>query len=81
MALNRAGDYERARAVLTAVADRIREYAGNDPELLAIIDELEREMPEFAMPMAEPARKAKTFAAYKLSHSRDFQGRAQKSQG
>ena len=81
VALNRAGDYERARAVLTAVADRIREYAGSDPELLAIIAELEREMPVFAASMPEPSRKAMAFEAYNLSHSRDFRGRARKSQG
>jgi Ca-activated chloride channel family protein len=79
VALNRTGDYEGARTVLRAVAERIREYADNDPELLAIIGELEREMPVFAALMAEPSRKAMAFGAYNMSRSRDFQGRAQKS--
>ncbi|MDQ3870322.1 MAG: VWA domain-containing protein [Chloroflexota bacterium] len=81
VALNRSGAYDRARNVLSAVADRIREYAADDPELLAIIGELERDVPVFAASMAEPTRKTMAFQAYSLAHGRDLQGRARKLQG
>jgi len=35
----------------------IRGYAGRDPELRAIVDELERQLQEFSAPMMEMNRK------------------------
>ncbi|MGP1675421.1 MAG: vWA domain-containing protein, partial [Candidatus Limnocylindrales bacterium] len=37
---NRAGDFEEARRVLDATAKRIRRYAGRDPELRALVEDL-----------------------------------------
>ena len=38
LSLNRAGDFERARAVLRRTVDKIREYAGEDEVLLEELD-------------------------------------------
>ena len=54
---NRGGDFRPRRGALDATAERIRAYAGDDPELLGLVDALESDAPAFAAPMAEPSRK------------------------
>jgi Ca-activated chloride channel family protein len=54
---NRHGDYVGARHVVEATARRIRGYAGRDPELRAILVELEGQLQELAAPMRELKRK------------------------
>jgi len=73
---NRAGDYAGARRILAATAGRIREYAGSDPEMGAIVDAMVREEVVFAAPMAEPSRKRMHFASANLLRSRDASGRS-----
>lgn len=76
---NRHGQYERARHVLTATAQRIRGYAGLDAELNAIADTLLREVETYAVaPMPAMAMKAEFFRAYATSSARAAEGRARR---
>jgi hypothetical protein len=52
---NRVGDFDRARRVLHGTARRIREYAGRDTVMRALIAELEAQADEFAAPVAPRA--------------------------
>jgi Ca-activated chloride channel family protein len=58
VALNRVGDYDGARRLINAVARRIKSYAGGDPVLRGIVDELEREAEAWATVRMEYERKA-----------------------
>jgi hypothetical protein len=73
---NRDGDFIDARRALASTAERIRSYAGSDPELRSLIDALEDEAPVFAAPMAERSRKQAHFASANLLRSRDASGRS-----
>jgi Ca-activated chloride channel homolog len=75
---NRAGDYDGARRVLDATARRIQAYAGADPVLRGVIDDLATERVVFAAPMAEPRLKEAHFASANMLRSRDATGRAVK---
>ncbi len=75
---NRAGDFVHARSALTSVAERIRGYAGRDPELRELVRTLEAEQGVFAAPMAEASRKSRHFASANLARSRDAGGHAMK---
>jgi Ca-activated chloride channel family protein len=57
LAHNRAGDYEAARRVLKACAERVRRYAGDDPELHVIVRELEEKKEQYGERMDAIARK------------------------
>ncbi len=58
IARNRAGDLAGAGGVLSATADRIRDYAGDDPVMLGVLETLERETSVYAAPMPNsPANK------------------------
>lgn len=77
--LNRAGDFDASRKVLKSTGRRVAEYAGRDPELRKVVDELEREAVVMAAPMPEMARKmAFAVGAYALQ-SRAPDGQARKS--
>jgi Ca-activated chloride channel homolog len=76
--LNRRGDLAGAGRVLDATAQRIREYAGDDPELSTVVESLKNERITFSAPMAEPSRKQAHFASANLLRSRDAQGRSVK---
>src|SRR6185295_15374576 len=56
--LNRDGEYEEARRKLDACARRIAEYAGDDAELAAILEDLKDKSEEFSQSMRAEARKA-----------------------
>ncbi len=75
---NKTGDYAAARRVLEATARRIGAYAGRDPELHSIADDLRREIESFQQAMPERQRKeAYASSAYALQ-SRAFDGTARK---
>lgn len=76
--LNRHGDYNGARHVVEATARRIRSYAGRDPELRAILGELEGELRVFAVPMMEMDRKHAFASSSYLMNSRMPNGTAMK---
>jgi Ca-activated chloride channel homolog len=75
---NRMGDFEGARRVLDGTADRIRSYAGSDPETSALVDALTRERATFSAPMPERSLKQAHFASANLLRSRDAEGRSVK---
>ena len=75
---NRGGDFSDARSALLSTAERIRSYAGTDPEMRALIDALERDARVFSAPMPEPSRKQAHFASATLLRSRDATGRSLK---
>ena len=58
LAHNRAGDFEAARRGLEACVARIRWYAGDDPELRAIVRELEEKKERYSAEMDPIARKS-----------------------
>jgi predicted transcriptional regulator len=74
--LNRAGDFEAARRVLMATRDRIERYAGDDPEIRAVLEMLTEEQVVYAAPMAEASRKQAYYSSTNALRSRDIQGRS-----
>jgi hypothetical protein len=79
VARNRVGDYAGASRLLRAVARKIRRYAGDDPQILGLAADLEREADfDFAVPMAEPTRKAVHSISYRALEARDELGRARR---
>ena len=76
VSLNRLGDFREARHELREVAERIAGYAGRDPELRAIVNELRSEEDRFAAPMPEMARKVQHAQASYALRSRAPDGRA-----
>ncbi len=79
-ARNRAGDYRGAREAIVGVARRIREYAGRDPELRAMVAELDRETEVLAEPMAEMSRKEMYFRSSNLARMRTVEGKATRAE-
>lgn len=75
---NRNGDYDGARHLVEATARRIRGYAGRDPELRAILSELEGALQELAAPMMEMDRKVMYAASAYVMRSRMADGTAMK---
>ncbi len=75
---NRHGDYVGARQVVEATAKRIRKYAGRDPEMRAILAELDREAGEFDAPMMEMNRKVAYAQSSYAMYSRMADGKAMK---
>lgn len=73
---NKAGEYAEAGRLLKAVARRIRGYAGRDPELRALVSELEVEEPSYLMAMPAAAMKQRHFASANLARSRTAEGAA-----
>lgn len=74
--LNRLGEFYEARLELHEVAERIAGYAGRDPELRAILAEVQAEEDRFAAPMPEMSRKAAHAQASYALRSRAPDGRA-----
>ena len=73
---NRMGDFSHARQALDSTAARIRRYAGRDPEMRALVAELEAEARQFAAPVAAPMLKEAHFRSANLARSRDVMGRS-----
>jgi Ca-activated chloride channel homolog len=80
VALNQRGGWNEARELLRSVAKRVRGYAGDDPVLLGIVAELERESEAWAH--ARPVMEQKlAYAAAEYSlRSRAPQGAAMRVQ-
>ena len=76
--LNRAARFEEAQARLDAAAGRIDQYADQDGELLATIDELRESHVEYSQPMMPLRRKAEHFASLNVAASRGPLGRARR---
>jgi Ca-activated chloride channel family protein len=76
---NKSHEYGDAQWQLAATAKRIRKYAGRDPELRALVAELEGESQRFAAPMSMPDLKRAHFASASVARSRDAMGRARRA--
>ncbi len=75
---NRRGDYRAAPQVLRATARRIREYAFNDMEFLALADELDGRLPQYSAAMAPESVKLEHAMAYGIRQSRGPAGQARR---
>lgn len=78
VALNRAGDFAKATALLQAVAARIEGYAGDDEVLCEMVARLRAQAEAFAEDPSPMARKAVHFASYAVMHSREVDGKARR---
>jgi Ca-activated chloride channel homolog len=76
--LNRAGRFDEAQRVLAATARRIKHYAGGDPELLAIIEELEQKDVAYGRAMSPKAIKAEHYASMNVAQMRTSEGKARR---
>jgi hypothetical protein len=77
--LNRVGRFEQAASVLEKTANRIKEYAGTDPELLEIIASLHRRRPDYSGPMPAMAMKEDHYASRNISAMRSSTGKARRT--
>lgn len=73
--LNRAGDLEKARGVLLATARRIREYAGHDPRLHDIVQELQQAAVRHRERFDAMSLKMERAGAYNVREAKDMLGR------
>lgn len=78
VALNKAGRYGAAAERLASVGRRIRGYAGSDPELNRLAEELDQQQVAYATPVAPAMLKELHFASVNLSRSRNARGGARK---
>jgi Ca-activated chloride channel family protein len=77
---NRAHDLEAARRVLRRTARKIRQYAGDDAELLTLANTLEQEAEEFSGRVFEELElKRHAFASYVAASARAPDGRAKRA--
>ena len=75
--LNRRG-YNEVRSLLERVRRRIESYAGDDPELRRIAEDLRVDFGEYAMPMTPMIRKGRYYEASNLLRNRDALGMARR---
>jgi len=76
---NREGDLEAAHRGLRATARRIREYAGDDQRLRALVDELEAEAESYgSRSFGAMELKQAAFSNYAASMSREPSGKARR---
>jgi predicted metal-dependent hydrolase len=76
--LNRERRFEEAAAVLEKTANRIREYAGNDPELLGIVASLHDKRPDYSAAMPAMALKEEHYASSNVMAMRSAAGKARR---
>jgi Ca-activated chloride channel family protein len=79
LVLNREGRFDEARRVLERVARRIASYAGDDPELRAIVTRLRDESEMFAYQVDALAAKRMHFAAYAQISNRTADGKSRRA--
>jgi Ca-activated chloride channel family protein len=78
VALNKAGQFGASSERLAAVGRRIRRYAGSDPRLQGLANELDHETVSYSAPVAPAALKQAHFASVNASRSRDSMGQARR---
>ena len=72
--LNREGRYGDAEQAIDGVRKRITAYAGNDPELRQLAEELRVDLPQYAAAMPEMMRKQVHYASSVSLRSRSSDG-------
>ncbi len=78
LALNRAGEFARARDLLLRIARRIQRYAGDDAELAAIVGKLKATAGQVGEQMQPLMRKAVYFQSVAALASRAPDGKARR---
>jgi len=78
--LNKQRDYAAAQGALHGVARRIRDYAGDDPELNALVMDLQGEQVQLSAPMAPAALKEMHYRSSYAQRGRDVEGKARKGE-
>jgi Ca-activated chloride channel family protein len=76
--LNREGRYDEAGKLLDGVRRRVAAYAGSDPELRKVVEDLREERPVYAAAMPEMARKQAYYASSVNLRSRSLDGKSQR---
>ena len=76
--LNRAGHFKEAAAALEKTAARIKEYAGDDPELHAIVQSLLQRRPDYEIAMPAMALKSEHYASRNVAVMRSAAGKARR---
>ena len=78
---NRQRDYGEARRLLNRVADRIAAYAGQDPELRGIVDQLRKDADRYGQPMDLLSQKQAYYGTSASLRQRSATGSAKRSTG
>ena len=78
VALNRQGQFAAAQSAIRRVHNRIRGYAGDDRELIAIMEELKSETKRFAAQLNEVSLKHAFYESSNLMRMRTADGKARK---
>ncbi len=76
---NRQDRYAEAQGAMSATASRIAEYADDDGELQAIVEELQSVDERYAAPMPATVRKNQHMMAWSTTHHRNAFGAAMRS--
>jgi Ca-activated chloride channel family protein len=77
--LNREGRYDDAKRALDGVRKHVHAYAGSDPVLREMVDELSEEQVQYAAPMPEMLRKQAYFASSTVSRARTMDGKSRRA--
>lgn len=75
---NRRNDLGDAERLLRRVAERIRRYAGDDPELLAIVAQLQADAERYGRPMERMDQKRAYYASSSVARGKDVDGSARR---
>ena len=78
VALNRQGQFDAAQSAIRRVHDRIRGYAGDDRDLLAIMAELKSETRRFARQLDGLTLKEAYFESANMARGRTYEGKVRK---
>jgi len=76
--LNRIGEFSAARQAVRGVVNRIKDYAGSDPQIAEVATSLEADVAAFEAPMREMDRKLAHFSSANIQRSRDSHGQARR---
>jgi len=76
--LNREGRYDEAARAVDGVRRRVAAYAGSDPELRGVVEELKEERAQWVAPMSESLRKQVYYSASLSLRSRSSEGGSQR---
>jgi Ca-activated chloride channel family protein len=76
--LNREGRFDEAEQAIDGVRKRIAAYAGSDPELRQLAEQLRAERPQYAAAMPEMMRKQVHYASSVSLRSRSVDGQARR---
>ena len=78
LALNAAGRFDDAKRIIAEVVSDLRAMAADDRRVMALINQLQKEMFEFGEAMDPMLRKTRHFASYAALHSRESGGTARR---